>query len=158
MALIALVTSVPGYASSDVIDQLKNCARTEADQARIECYEALGKAVLVNDVTSDTNESTTQANPDSNAKELTDAIGGGKYARDAGVPKEQFQGVLKSCKKSVDNRWFYIFENGQVWKQVKHKRIRHKSCASNATLTKDGFGYIMRIEGEERKVRVRRQR
>ena len=160
--LISFILASPYSLAADILGQLKDCARIQKDDERIGCYEALGKSVLA----SDTDSVATPATPEPSAtdatsaepKELPDSIGGGKYARDAGVPEEQFHGLLKSCKKAIDKRWFYIFENGQVWKQVKHKKIRHKNCNVGATLTQDGFGYIMRIDGEDRKIRVRRHR
>lgn len=162
--LICFAMATPINAETDVLEQLKDCARTQNNTQRIACYEGLGKAVLSAESAAAASETSLAAetpdakNPSVTTEDLPDSIGGGKYARDAGIPKEQFTGVIKTCKKSVDNRWFYIFENGQIWKQVRHKTIRHKNCNSSATLTKDGFGYIMRISGEDRRVRVRRHR
>ncbi len=160
--LIYFGLSLPANAASDTLQQLKDCARTENTELRVACYEALGKAVLAAESQANANgNSTADATTKSTTAEsvaMPDSIGGGKFSRDANIPEEQFKGMLKSCKKSLDKRWFYFFENGQIWKQVQHKSIRHKNCNVAATLSKDGFGYKMRIEGEDRKVRVRRHR
>jgi len=91
------------------------------------------------------------------ARELPKNLGGGKFdVRE----KTQVQsvGAVKSCQKSQDGRWFYIFEDGQVWKQVDRVKRRYKDCKFNVTITKDGFGYKMQIADQSSTIRIRRHR
>ena len=88
---------------------------------------------------------------------IPDQIGGGRFSN-ASKTSQKFSGHVKSCKKSFDGRWFYIFDNDQVWKQVGSHKYRHKNCDFDVTLSRDFFGYIMRIDDQKLKIRVNRKR
>ena len=95
---------------------------------------------------------------ESQASDMPDSLGGGIYADKAGVKPETNRGHVTSCKKSSDRKWFYIFENGQVWKQVDSRKRRHKECDFWATIVKDSFGFKMIIDGQQGKIRIDRRR
>ena len=142
---------------SDTIDALKSCARMADAPARTACYEELG-ARLIN------SESVVPAVADSAPpaqsaiETLPEGLGGGEFADKAGDKAESYRGQVTSCQKSADRKWFYIFDNKQVWKQVDRRSRRHQECNFTVTISKDAFGYIMRIEGQEGKIRVDRHR
>jgi len=168
---------------SDIIAELKRCAGDSNTDTRIACYEALGSSLFNNSaLASDDSPSQTetssvatvqQASPEehgpeeqvpekkaseSQASDMPDSLGGGIYADKAGVKPETNRGHVTSCKKSSDRKWFYIFENGQVWKQVDSRKRRHKECDFWATIVKDSFGFKMIIDGQEGKIRIDRRR
>lgn len=60
------------------------------------------------------------------------------------------------CKKDDFRRYYFYFENGQVWKQKSERRLTYKECDFNITITRDFFGYKMLPEGETRRIRIAR--
>ncbi len=150
-----LVLAVPAHGQVlDTIDELKACARTEDKGIRTACYEALGQRVLAAE---DDNTDSTATETVTDAK-LPDALGGDSFAEKAGEAAASDRGRVVSCKKASDEKWFYYFDNGQVWKQVDGRRRRHKACDFYVTISRDGFGYKMRIDGSNVKIRVNRRR
>lgn len=150
------------------LEQLKTCARITLDAERIACFEALGKAALQTEQQEDLAlaetsqlkpaDKPTEPEPAAAVQALPDSIGGGEFAGEDGKQKQSYRGKVVSCKKSADRRWFYIFDNDQVWKQVDRRNRRHKDCNFEVTLIKDNFGYTMEIDGQDSKIRVDRRR
>lgn len=60
------------------------------------------------------------------------------------------------CEKDARKKYYFVFENGQVWKQVSERRLRYKKCEFDVTITKDFFGYKMQPDGESRRVSIAR--
>ena len=60
------------------------------------------------------------------------------------------------CEKDARKKYYFVFENGQVWKQSSDKRLRYKECDFEVTITKDFFGYKMHPDGEKRRIRIAR--
>lgn len=122
------------------METLKECARTEDKTSRVACYEALGQEVLAQ-----------EAEPQLPAE----------YGKSVAVTKaapEAHRGHVSKCQQAHDKRWFFIFDNDQVWKQVDRKRAYYKNCDFDVSISKDSFGYVMNIEGKDSKIRVRRHR
>lgn len=71
---------------------------------------------------------------------------------------ESFQGRVVDCKQDASKKWYFYFDNGQVWKQRANARLTKRDCDFAVTLTKDSFGYKMQIEGETKQIRVGRIR
>ncbi len=60
------------------------------------------------------------------------------------------------CEKDARKKYYFVFDNGQVWKQVSDKRLRYRECEFDVTITKDFFGYKMQVDGEKGRVRIDR--
>jgi len=122
--------------------KIKSCSAESEDTARLECFDKLSASLQ----------------KDKSKKEnLPDNLGGGKFDANK-EDSEGSPGVVKSCKKSHDGKWFFIFESGQVWKQVDKVKRRYKDCKFNVTITRDGFGYKMQVEGDPRTIRIKRHK
>ena len=68
------------------------------------------------------------------------------------------QGRVTGCQKDASNRWYFVFDNGQVWKQRSDDRLSFRECDFWVTITKDFFGYKMQIDGEKKRIRIGRIR
>lgn len=167
LILLALLPVTDTWASDSIIvDQLRDCARISNDADRSNCYEELGKSVLTDKaaaeapqkVAVDVPQASPPAEPEPEENKLPDSLGGGQFADKAGVKVETNRGHVTSCKKASDRKWFYIFESGQVWKQVDSRKRRHKECDFMVTIVKDAFGYKMHIDGQDGKIRIDRRR
>ncbi len=71
---------------------------------------------------------------------------------------ERFSATVTRCGESVDGRYLFYFENGQIWKQAKDNRLYFRDCQFDVTITKDFFGYKMQQAGEKKRIRIRRVR
>jgi len=72
--------------------------------------------------------------------------------------EQQTSLTITSCRQAYDNKWFFFFDNGQVWKQIDTSRRRFGDCNFTAILIKDGLGHKLQIEGDKRKFRITRKR
>ena len=90
-------------------------------------------------------------------KALDENIGGSKFDK-VKDKKKVSRGSVVSCQKSRDGKWFFVFDNGQVWKQTDRLKRRYKDCSFNVTISEDGFGYKILVDGEKGPIRMRRKR
>ena len=60
------------------------------------------------------------------------------------------------CEKDARKKYYFVFDNGQVWKQVSDKRLRYRECEFDVTITRDFFGYKMQVDGEKGRIRIDR--
>lgn len=158
-AIVSLDTAVS--ADSDSLkDEITTCAHIKISDARFACYEVLGKRVLDDapgigaEQTVAVREPAAATTPDG----LPDDLGGGEFAKSTAAESERSQGHIQSCEKGIDGRWYFQFENGQVWKQSNSDKRKFRNCDIDATISKDKFGYILEIDGDTRKSRVQRRR
>ena len=142
---------------SELIESIEGCARMDDKSDRSSCYEALGRELIKVDKPKEYLLEPTQES--TNSETLPDSIGGGEYADKAGVKPTEYRGKVVSCQKSHDRKWFYIFDNKQVWKQVDRRKLRYRyGCDFKVTMYRGPFGYIMRIDDQEGKIQVKRHR
>lgn len=140
--------SVSAKSSEPLAVQIKACTILSEGDARLMCFDTLAQEL-----------SKAEINNKEQADTLPESLGGVRFDKNA-KKFEINRGRLASCQKSHDGRWFFIFENGQVWKQVNHSQ-RHnkfKGCNFSVVIKKDGFGYKMHIEELSRVVRVKRHK
>ncbi len=150
--------------SADYVDELKACAKVTDRDARFACYEDLGKRALEDEPATGKSSAEKMVQPEAaavpaatgtvtNAVALPDDLGSTSYE-----DPTQYRGLVTSCKKNADEQWYFYFNNGQVWKQVDRRRHRYRDCNFFVTITNDGLGYKMQIDGDKSKVRVSRRR
>ena len=171
---------------ADLMEKLKACARTVDDVARMACYDDLGRQALAeeaDDAEIDNAAATPVAEiPAADAPQvadipaaaatvpvaagaqvtdtesLPDILGGKDFEEESDTAEQGSRGLITSCKKGPDKRWYFFFDNGQAWKQVENRRLSFDDCNFYATVTQDVFGYKMQIDGEKRKIRISRSR
>ena len=154
--LITVYTSSGVAQSVDTVEELKVCARMTDQDARFACFDNLGERVLREEPADKKPTQEKMAQPEAvtatatNAQPLPDDLGRSKSI--------QYSGLITSCQKGQYGDWYFIFDNGQVWKEVNNRNLRFKECNFNATITKDVFGYKMQIDGVEKTIRIRRTR
>ena len=138
------------FASNDSLlaPKVKICSLKSQDADRLKCFDSI--AQTLEQVTLET-----QDKPDA----MAESLGGSKFDKVKRKPKSS-GGQVSSCKKSYDGKWFFIFDNGQVWKQIKAARAneRYRDCDFSASIYKDGFGYKMKIKSLSKEFRVKRHR
>ena len=149
--------------SANYVDELKACAKVTDRDARFACYENLGKRALEDEPATEKSSAEKVVQPEAaapaatgtatNAFALPDDLGSASYE-----DPTQYRGLITSCKKDANEQWNFYFDNGQVWKQVGGRRHGYRECNFFVTITNDGLGYKMQIDGDKSKVRVSRRR
>lgn len=143
---------------ADPLDELKRCARTENRDERIACYEALGQHVLEQEVSAAPAAPEPAPAPAAQAG-MPDDLGKASEAKAEKKKKKEAPllgaGRVNRCRLSRDDLWHFYFDNGQVWRQSGDARYRFEDCDFDVTITKDFFGYKMKIDGGQT-IRVRR--
>ncbi len=154
--LITVFTSFGIAQSVDPVEELKSCAKMTDRNARFACFDNLGERVLREASADEKPTREKMAQPEAvtatatSAQPLPDELGESTSIK--------YSGLITSCKKGQYGVWYFIFDNGQVWKDATKRNRRFKDCNFNATITRDAFGYKMQIDGEEKYLRVRRHR
>lgn len=150
------------YASDINIEKLISCTKVASDTARLACFDAVTAQVSAQSETTQlSNEASPNSSETTNPESITplpDDIGGGEFSSGNEEQEKGYRGHVTDCQQAADRRWFYIFDNGQVWKQVDRRKRRHRDCDFFVTLTEDNFGYTMVIDGQDSKIRVDRRR
>lgn len=154
--LMTVFASTGAAQSIDVVEELKVCASITDQEARLACFDSLGERVLGEASADASRQEEMAARPDAKAATVTSAQ---PLPDDLGTSQAvEYVGLMTSCDRGASGRWYFFFDNGQVWKQVDTRNRRFKDCNGNATIMNDAFGYKMRIDGVERTIRVKRHR
>lgn len=141
--------------NQELAKQIRECAVIAKSKQRIDCYDQIAKHLDNSAVKNSTTK--TASGSSTPTTTLPETLGGSRFDKDN---KESpiNRGKVVSCKRASDKRWFFIFENGQVWKQTDRRQRFFSDCNFNVTVQQDGFGYVMAIESKKSKIRIRRTR
>jgi hypothetical protein len=159
LALCCLTVAAQSYGQES--RDYESCVGLEDAAARLACYDE----IVNQQVPAEADESAPATEPveqvvPSAAGEpmpLSEEIGREQLSGDDEEP-ERFAGKVTDCRQDAANKWYFFFDNGQVWKQKNSGRQRFKDCDFEATITKDVFGYKMQVDGEGKKIRIGRIR
>ncbi len=159
LGTIALTASAKVHAQDS--SDMARCAELENADARLACYDE----VVNQQVPAEADESAPATEPveqvvPSAAGEptpLSEEIGREQLSGHDKEP-ERFAGQVTHCRQDAAKKWYFFFDNGQVWKHPNNSRLRYKSCSFDVTIMRDFFGYKMQVDGEERWTRISRVR
>jgi len=129
-------------------DELQRCRSIEDAPARLACYDKDNEEQVPEQLSQPA-----PAEPPP-AKSLDD-LGSETLGRDD-AEKLEVRAVLTECTKNAQDRYYFHFENGQVWKQKSGKRPNIKDCEFGVTITKDFLGYKMKRDGKKGAIRISR--
>lgn len=168
MVLGALFLAMPLVPDADdqVADDLARCSSIDDASARLACYDGLsGRSELARDSSGATAESSPApvAAPVPKAVQTSqkalDDLGSETLPRKKGEDLKELsvRATVTRCQKDASKKkYFFYFDNGQVWKQLSDKRVFFKDCNFEVTITKDFFGYKMQKDGEKARLRISR--
>ena len=153
-----LLISLPSAAQDDSVplQEIQQCREHSSAEKRLTCYDQIGKAAPVEEMpvvlidAEAADKATAQAD---SAQDLEPNVQSGGPADDFGLPKSKddyasFRTTVSRCGEANDRRFYFYLEDGQIWKYVGNKRLRYKNCNSPATLSEDGFGFTLQMDGE----------
>jgi hypothetical protein len=154
--LITVFTSSGVAQSVDTVEELEVCARMTDQDARLACFDNLGERVIQEESADKKPKQEEMTQPEAVTATATNTQ---PLPDDLGTPNNiQYSGLVTSCQQGQYGDWYFIFDNGQIWKESNKRNLRFKECNFNVTIKKDSFGYKMQIDGEEKTIRVSRHR
>ena len=159
LAAIAMMASVAVHAQDS--NAMARCAEVDDADARLACYDKAARRSAPPQAASETAATASiEPPPPKEPQPLTEEVGEEQLdgrSRPEREP-ESFRGKVIDCKQDASKKWYFYFDNGQVWKQRANARMTRRDCDFDVTITKDSFGYRMQIVGESKKIRVGRIR
>jgi len=145
---LAVAAAATAVADDDLSTRLATCQAVTVESDRLACYDELATSAESN------------GEPETASLTLSDDVAKSEI-KGAKVEQPQYATTVTRCEKTTQEKRVYFFmENGQVWKQSNSGRLRlkDKDCQFEATIKKDGFGWILNIPSQDRRIRVRRVR
>ena len=147
LSFILVATSESSSATDIGAADLQRCAVIEAAAARLACYDELagrqGVAAAAPNVTSGEAESAEAAEDTSSERRSR-----------SDDDELRVRARVTRCEKDARKKVYFVFDNGEVWRQGSDKRLRFRDCEFEVTITKDFFGHKMQIDGEKRPIRI----
>jgi len=167
MALI-LGSAQTSRADDALLEEMRRCATIPASMERLACFdEAIGPpdpaaqaaapepaAKAIEETAPE--EDRQPAAPPATEGSLDDLGAKPLLEPDDGSEKLAIRARVTRCEKDARKKYYFVFDNGQVWKQVSDRRLSYKQCDFEVTITKDFFGYKMQPDGEKRRVSIAR--
>lgn len=159
LATVALAAAAAAHAQGS--GEMARCAEIADADERLACYDAaVGRGSVPRSAPEVAEQETTSAESSTASAPLTQQVG--EEQLDPGLRAERepesFRGRVTKCQQDANNKWYFYFDNGQVWKQRSGNRVRFRECDFGVTITKDSFGYRMQVDGEAKKIRIGRIR
>jgi hypothetical protein len=156
--VLALTLVSPAGAEETV--GITQCAQLEDSEQRLECYDAASRRQPAADAGSVPAPVPAPGTSDSESQEvyspLTEEMGNEQLDPEDRKDTKPVRATVTECRQGPTDKWFFYFENGQVWKQKGSDRLRFKDCTFDVTITKDWFGYRMELVDGSAKFRVGR--
>jgi hypothetical protein len=157
MCLGALSMLLHTSVSAQEAAEFERCAKLEEPQARLECYDAASQRQRATPPADPAAATPVPADPGAPAQAapLSDAVGEEQLQ-----PKEAVEGPVRGrltdCREGPTGKWYFYFDNGQVWEQRDSDRLRFRECDFEVTIRKDFFGYKMELPDSDNKIRIAR--
>ena len=146
-----------GSTSAQEPGDLERCAKLEDPQARLECYDAASQRQQETQPPAPAAVDPEPADPPEPEEPapLSDTVGE-EQLESKDVKEGPVQGKLTDCRQGPTGKWYFYFDNGQVWEQRDNDRLRFRECDFEVTIRKDFFGYKMELPDSDNKIRIAR--
>jgi hypothetical protein len=144
-------------ANAQEAGDLQRCAQLEDAQARLDCYDAVSQRQQASEPTAPAAETPEPGDSPEPAPPapLSDKVGE-EQLESEDVEEGPVRGTLTDCRKGPTGKWYFYFDNGQVWEQRDSDRVHPRDCNFAVTISKDFFGYKMEMPDSDNKIRVAR--
>ena len=183
-SILLLLLPMSAFSQDILSVDLGKCAQIEDDGDRLSCYDALvlpdapaepAPAPVADapvEAPDDTAAATATAvaTPATVAAEalapsadgttpITEDVGKERIEREEPEEPTVYSANVVRCEASgASGQYYFVMENGQVWKETNYRRLRWSNCRFPVNISKDGFGYKMYVAEKDRTLRVRRVR
>jgi hypothetical protein len=144
LSLATVATMAEPQSDADIAERLRDCARTEQVENRMECLQALANEAILED---NAPPEVLAAKRSPTTAESTDH--GDEKAVIAELREASITGVLATCRRSATGAYLFYLEDGQIWKQVDIHRKRFKNCDWPVTIAKADDGYRLMLDVDD---------
>ncbi|WP_189476454.1 hypothetical protein [Parahalioglobus pacificus] len=184
-ACLLLAVSLPAV-SQTLSERLQGCVKETDDTQRLACYDRVsatlsGATENPSPVPVPVPEAPAPAAPQSVAqpapaaapasaaaasvgKTAEDEVGGYQFRDKETTPEEAEEEavalrarVVQCQRERGSGSWYFRLDNDQIWKQTDRRRLNFIDCDFDVRILDGGFGYEMRIDGRDGKIRVSRR-
>lgn len=178
-AIVIFLLPLGTYAQDSLSTAFSKCSAIPDDADRLACFDAVASAETAAPEAPESQatlpaESASEAAtaPETAAapavpvaatapvhEPIRDEIGK-ERVKDAEKPEaKKYSATVTRCDENPQSgQTYFFFDNGQVWKQSRYRRLRFRDCDFPVTVAKDGFGYEMYIPDKDRTIRITRIR
>ena len=162
-----LLISFSLSAQSDGISaqQLHECREIPDAEKRLACYDSLSEPTPIAEVAAETPAEMPAEIPAETpvvaAGVATATVAAAAEAvpsdadpdDDFGLPKTgddlaTLQVNVVRCGEASSRKYYFYLDNGQVWEYLGNRNMRYRSCDSPATITEDGMGFALQMDGD----------
>jgi hypothetical protein len=173
-----LLFSLPLSAQNDGVSmqQLNQCREIADTEERIACYDNISEPAPTADTPAEAPVETPAETPTVSAEAATAAAAATAATAspeaeaesrpepdpdaDFGLPtpeenRETIQANVARCGEASNRKYYFYLDNGQIWEFLGRSNPRYRSCNSPVTITEDGMGFSLQMEGDSSH-RVRR--
>ena len=159
----ALLPAASVYAQSDgrSTDGIAECREFADAEARLACYDRIGKTASGNKEQSEPGENVAET-PEPGMAEIEKGDSGyGVLSDDTGLPQsadanKPIPVTISKCGEATNFKFYFYFDNGQVWRYIGGKKLRYRGCEGAAILVEDRLGFSLQMEGDNARLRVKR--
>ena len=151
VGVVSCSAPLMSFAEDVIPDGLRRCSFIDDASARVACYDKFSGRQAPAEISPGTSF-------EPSLQPSLDDLGSEVLHRDGDDKNENLEvrATVTRCSKGAHDRYFFYFDNGQVWKQLKNSHLYFKGCEFTVTITKDFFGYKMQQDGEKRRIRISR--
>jgi hypothetical protein len=166
LAVAAITAAAATRADDAIMDAVGRCATIDAAKERLACYDQIAgpshaapvapSVAAAAPVAEPASAPAPAARPVAGAAGTLDDIDAETKPKAAREEQEELlvRARVTRCEKDARKKYYFVFENEQVWKQVSDKRLTYRECDFEVTITKDFFGYKMQPDGEKGRIRI----
>lgn len=143
------------------MQDIRKCRQISEAEARLACYDRLGEPATSGPGTTAAEQPAQEA-PGTVHEDVTGhGPGYRELTEDVGLPKairddQVILATVSRCGEANNRRFYFYFDNGQIWKYVGGRKLRIRDCSKPATLREDRFGFTLQLDGDARSMRVER--
>jgi hypothetical protein len=176
-----LLISIPLSAQDDNVSmqQLNQCREIADTEERLACFDNISEPAATSEAAVETAAETpvethTEAPAETLAAGAATAAAAATASPEAeaesepepdpdadfGLPtpeenRETIQANVVRCGEANNRKYYFYLDNGQIWEFLGRSNPRYRSCNSPVTVTEDGMGFSLQMEGDSSH-RVRR--
>ena len=163
---VALLLTTPGHAQdkSDTAEGIEQCRTISDTSARLACYDGIGRSEAAPPAPAP--EARQDATPDPGPLDQPSQVASentayGELTDNVGLPKsaDEYKPIpvtVVRCARSNNRKWYFYFDNGQVWQYLGTRALRYRGCNTPGLLVEDGMGFALKMDGDTAKHRVKR--
>ena len=175
-AMLLISFQLPAQNESVSTEQLQQCREIADTEERLACFDNISEPAPTTETPAEAPVETPAETPTVSAAAATAAVAATAATAspeaeaesepepdpdaDFGLPtpeenRETIQANVVRCGEASNRKYYFYLDNGQIWEFLGRSNPRYRSCNSPVTVTEDGMGFSLQMDGDSSH-RVRR--